>query len=166
MTLAPVCTRITLKHTRCMLYESLNYRLNFILMHFGAAECIFGAKMAFTNFTKFGIFSPHLRPFPCGLTGLKTIGFTFKTSNLRLKMCLLREKSARSIWMLKLEAGGKPSTWFPPGGLVEHTVSLESTTNWSRTCRSMQWKNNLHLNSYLHLNERRRCGNCNLLIQI
>ena len=22
--------------------------------------------------------------------------------------------------MLELEAGGKPSTWFPPGGLVEH----------------------------------------------
>ena len=21
---------------------------------------------------------------------------------------------------LKLDAGGKPSTWFPPGGLVEH----------------------------------------------
>ena len=23
---------------------------------------------------------------------------------------------------LKLEAGGKPSTWFPPGGLVEHIL--------------------------------------------
>ena len=26
--------------------------------------------------------------------------------------------------MSKLEAGGKPSTWFPPGRLVEHIVLL------------------------------------------
>ena len=25
---------------------------------------------------------------------------------------------------LELEAGGKPSTWFPPGGLVEHILEL------------------------------------------
>ena len=25
---------------------------------------------------------------------------------------------------LSLEAGGKPSTWFPPGGLVEHYCSI------------------------------------------
>ena len=29
---------------------------------------------------------------------------------------------------LKLEAGGKPSTWFPPGGLVEHF----SAQNWNQ----------------------------------
>ena len=26
-----------------------------------------------------------------------------------------------------LEAGGKPSTWFPPGGLVEHRQKIKKT---------------------------------------
>ena len=35
----------------------------------------------------------------------------------------------------QLEAGGKPSTWFPPGGLVEPTPLSQSPRNYFKMPR-------------------------------
>ena len=77
MTLAPECTRITLRTYKSMLYESLKWRFSFILMHLGPAEVDFWRNLALTKFSKICHFLTFLTTLTARFTGLKTIGFHF-----------------------------------------------------------------------------------------
>ena len=47
-------------------------------------------------------------------------------------------------YISKLEAGGKPSTWFPPGGLVEHTQTPSGGTRGTNKPTNIAAHKNKH----------------------
>ena len=47
-----------------------------------------------------------------------------------LYIFLAFQLSGQLVCLVKLDAGGKPSTWFPPGRLVEHIICYKNTHNF------------------------------------
>ena len=53
----------------------------------------------------------------------KTMGESFELSDFS-NFSIYRSILTKGPFIEKLDAGGKPSTWFPPGRLVEHIYCI------------------------------------------
>ena len=52
----------------------------------------------------------------------------------------------------ELEAGGKPSTWFPPGRLVEHIYKIEKLTQAAKQTRMKMRHTHIHIHTFKNTN--------------